>query len=108
MSERRLIAVLIPAQEIANLILSRCQVRGLPRTPVEQSQPFPDDTHCVRTYYDPDTESLVLVCEHEDFPTTAPTCQMWRVGVTSLREYVEGLETRVDDCEQHAIERGEQ
>lgn len=108
MSKRRLIAVLVPAQEIADLILRRCHVRGLPGMPAEQPQPFPDDAQCVRTYYDPDIDSLVLVYEHEDFPATAPTCQMWRASATSLREYVEELETRIDDREQHAIERGEQ
>lgn len=103
MSDRHLIAVLVPVQEIADLILSRCQVRGLPGMPAKQPQPLPDAAHCVRTYYDPDTDSLVLVYEHEDFPATAPTCQMWRVSATSLREYVEELETRVDD---YAIGRG--
>jgi hypothetical protein len=95
--KRSLIAVAIPVQQIADLVTACTDMIVDERHPVER--PFPDDTRYVRAQYDADTDQFILVYEHETFPGVPEGAMVMRVGITSLREYIEELERKIDEIE---------
>lgn len=116
MSEaRHLIAVTLPAQEIAGLIARSTQMvvpnylhpdnRGCDGFTSSEARykpvelPFPDDVRFARAHYDPEVDAFILTYEHPSFRKVHPGNHVERVGVTSLAARVKELETYEDRLE---------
>lgn len=95
MSERRLIAVAIPSQELAELLMHNTHI--MHEVPYPETRPFPDGTRYVRTFHDTETDQIVLVYEHPSFYRTPAGAHTMRVKL-ALPERPHLIEGSAEDA----------
>lgn len=81
---RNLVSISVPASLLAELVTQTAWMDA-DGTPT----PFPADTRYARAYYDPETDSLVIMLEHPSFPPTREGAIVQRVRAVMGRALLE-------------------
>lgn len=76
--ERNLVAVRVSASAIAQIVTTSAWMDDMYTA---GPQPFPEDTHYVRAYYDAEIDSFIMVFEHPSFYRTTEGAQIMRIKV---------------------------